>query len=209
MSLLQLSGVLQTDPHNRNLGATGSLGFFGVAPSSLLGDAFTETFTFTSGKGTNLSMGNTSYFDGDETNTPTSVTVTIGSHSVSFPGDHHGFIDFQDGATDSIYIGAAHDTGSILENADGFITNSSTVFLTAPGIFQPSGSFLLSLSGSPYFYFDPSSDTSSKSDSYDANMTRVTFVAGAPEPASWALMLVGLGAAGVALRSSRRQRATA
>ena len=200
---ITLSGVLKTYPHNPNFGASGNLRFFGVAPSSLLGDDFTETFTFTSGKGTNLSSGDSTYFDGSGADTPTAVTVTIGSHSVTFDGDHHGFIDFQDGATDSASIGAAHDTGSVLEDATSFITNSPTTFLKARGIFQPAGSYALSTSGSPYFYFDPSSDTSSKSDLYDALVDKITFTPGVPEPSDWVLMLSGFIVAGMALRRKR------
>jgi hypothetical protein len=203
--IITISGVVQKYAGNPNLGATGNLDFFGVPASSLLGDAFSESFTYTSGKGTNLSSGGVYWFDGSGTDTPTSVVVTIGAYSVAFAGDEHGFIEFEPGADDTAYIGAVHDTGAITQTADVFITNSPTQFLNEPGISQPNGTYALSSVGTPYFYFNPTFDTSSKSDLYDAVATQISFATGVPEPGAWTLILTGLAGAGAALRARRKR----
>ena len=61
------------------------------------------------------------------------------------------------------------------------------------------------------FIFDFSAPVTSATFSSSSNAFEVASLAGGavPEPATWALMLVGFGAAGATLRGSRRQRATA
>jgi PEP-CTERM motif len=65
------------------------------------------------------------------------------------------------------------------------------------------------ISGGGYFYFDDEDDgdiTQITEGDFSAGTVRIT-QAGVPEPATWALMLAGLGSLGAALRSRRGQPA--
>ena len=86
-----------------------------------------------------------------------------------------------------------------------FINTSFTGYYSVDDPFNAT----LSVNGSPAFLFGATINIASKSITGSVTYTYTPFAAQVPEPASWGLMLVGLGVVGAGLRSRRRTAAHA
>ncbi len=137
-----------------------------------------------------------------------SATTFDTAQYLSIPGGQSAILTFAPTKEVSVYVGSL----------DGY----NTLSFGGAGAETFTGSDLGAISGASdgnqtaantngRFIFDFSAPVTSATFSSSSNAFEIANVAGGavPEPASWALMLVGFGSAGAALRGSRRQRAIA
>jgi hypothetical protein len=100
------------------------------------------------------------------------------------------------------YVHFAYDTG-----ANVFLTDPNTCGFDGCGF--PSSLSAINSNGTYGFFFDPVpgaySEYSAPAYNVAIDSLTLTHVAGAPEPAAWALMLMGFGSAGALLRAQRRR----
>jgi len=166
---------------------------------NIIGDPYTATFTYDTSAGVTTLYGGPEYYNYQAV-TVASGTFTIGGHTYIVQNGYHGeefsseYIRSPDGvlmelcSVGSCYAGDYFELGTttpINPNLDAPLT------LFAGQIVGGIGNVVLSGPNGGELYGDYS-------------VTSVTITA-VPEPAAWAMMLVGLGVAGAALRGSRRR----
>ena len=104
--------------------------------------------------------------------------------------------------------------GSAITGLSGYAAADNTLYEVTPLYFSLGGLSFTSVGGAYNIYAYNGGDYLLKSSDdpvgYPQNGTLLTTaVISVPEPATWALMLIGFGTAGLGLRASRRQSATA
>ena len=130
---------------------------------------------------------------------PTTGVVDVSGFNFSFTGNT---ITYTDG-----YTGAYTSVGPTLPAFNGFVLTFSGV----PNIFgvtlDPSSQqtpTLWSSANTVYAEFNGGPQVAGATSVFD-----VSFSNGVPEPATWAMMLVGFGGLGAAMRGSRRKQSSA
>jgi hypothetical protein len=189
-------------------------GFFGPSGADLTGDAFTLVYTIDTTQGAYIN-GLPAYdelYGGSQyaLTTPVSGKLTINGQTVSVAGNYFSEAYTADPvpytyhkAMDDVVAGSL-ETETILEMSSSAALDS--VFHTLP----PTSAYFY---GTATFYkYDSSSGTTyyNTNVSLDGTGTvQVTAASDVPEPAAWAIMLLGMAGLGAALRSRRRSLATA
>jgi hypothetical protein len=147
--------------------------------------------------------GDTSSFEGVQTDSPFTITKTVGSLSS---------ISFYMGSPDGNTVGTGSPQNNLTLTIDGVL---GPIVLHGPDIWggpgvesgdgnQQVGGFLIT------YRFTPNMVHSLTFTQTGSPAFEIDNVSGAvPEPASWALMIVGFGAAGAMLRGKRRSALTA
>jgi hypothetical protein len=129
------------------------------------------------------------------------------------------YLSVQGGQSATLTFGATREVSVYLGSLDAY----NTLSFGGPGGATFTGADLGAVSGANNgdqtgpetdgrFVFDFSAPVTSATFTSTSNafeVASVASIAAVPEPASWALMLMGFGTAGAALRSSRRQRVIA
>jgi hypothetical protein len=175
--------------------------FTGVADGTLNNVAFTNAaFTITEVSNTSTEG---DFGGGEISNTSTSATFTVGASSGTLTGTLNEVVDNQNSGQGSMIFGQSNSMGFAGEGLDNSffetygLTTATSVIPGDPPSFQ-SQTYTTSL-GNLVF-------TSASSANFQAV---IPSAGGVPEPASWALMLVGFGGVGSILRSVRRRRSLA
>lgn len=184
---------------------TGSSIFSNVS----VGDSWTSTYVY------DLSLGQiitspTSYitFGGDQFGAPSpvlSATLTIGGTSRNVLSDSSAtFVWVNQPVSSQIMSGADHRTSGV-----GGITVLD--YITIDGLF-PAGidafpNFTLSALSYSDAYFENIAPDNSIIERYEAVLTSVNIASAVPEPATWAMMIIGFGFVGAALRRAQRSAA--
>jgi hypothetical protein len=173
--------------------------FLGVAAaaalSALSAHATTKDFTY-SYLGSTVATGSFSYATGD---TGVLTYSDLTAFSVTVAGVTYDLADV-DALTDYVYFG--YDTSS-----NDFVTSGDLCGYGGCGLV-----FSLSASndgGTDGFEFNNVPGYYVEYSTGNFGMIDTITITGVPEPASWALMLVGLGGLGAALRSRRKLAAAA
>jgi PEP-CTERM motif len=162
-----------------------------------------DDFTFYSGAGdtgTKLATGSFSY---DSSNSGTLSYADLESFSVTVLGQSSNlsFVDGLTSSSDYVYF--------------GYNTLSNTfVPAVVTGFAGPTGGILAATDGVSGFFFDPLATQSfanndGELEAYSTGniQTAESFsISAAPEPATWGLMIIGVGMAGGALRAARKSR---
>jgi len=167
---------------------------------NIIGDPYTATFTYDTSAGVTTLYGGPEYYNAQAL-TAGSGTFTIGGHTYIVQNGYHGeefqsdYIRSTGGVTMelcsvvSCYAGDYFELGTtapIDPNLDSSLT------LTSGQIVGGIGNVVLSGPNDGELYGD-----------YSVNSLTITAV---PEPATWAVMLVGFGGIGAAMRRSRGRR---
>lgn len=192
-------------------------GLFGVAGGSLGGVDFTATFVRQDAWALPEDIvfnGTDSGISGNGVHSPVTATLTINGHTVAIGGGSGEQLQFDNGVGESFSIEATSQTSRIQLGA--FLPEGverpidlgpdyhGLVSLTYQGVpgFQWFGDFL-------FFDPDPNGDVETRG-LFDGSTLRLSVdgtgdlpLAGVPEPAGWALMIVGAGLAGATLRRRR------
>jgi hypothetical protein len=167
-----------------------------VALAALIGvaaHATTEDFTY-SLAGSPVATGSFSYATGD---TGVLGYADLSAFSVTVGGVTY---DLADVATLTDYVYFGYDTAG-----NDFVTNPNTCgfagcgFQSSLSAINSSGTFGFFFNGAPGAYQEYSAGASGTFDTITISS------AGTPEPATWALMLMGFGGLGATLRARRMQ----
>jgi len=167
---------------------------------NIIGDPYTATFTYDTSAGTTTLYGGPEYYNA-QAMTAGSGTFTIGGHTYIVQNGYHGeefqsdYIRSPSGVTmelcsvGSCYAGDYFELGStapIDPNLDSSLT------LTAGQIVGGIGNVVLSGPNGGELYGN-----------YSVNSLTITAV---PEPATWAMAIIGFGGVGAAMRRRRGKR---
>ena len=127
---------------------------------------------------------------------------------LSVPGGGTATLTFAPSREVSVYVGSLDDYNTLSFGGLGGVTYTGSQLGAISGA---SDGNQTAANTNGRFIFDFAAPVTSATFSSSTNAFEIASVAGmaVPEPATWALMLVGFGAAGATLRGSRRQRATA
>ncbi len=198
------------------------LGLFGPAGANLLGDAYTAGYTFDTTQGTLSSSGcapasascptQTNLLTGPPGGIPVvSESLTINGRSFSFGGPIYPINSAQLQATNN---GAFLPSGIFAEVEANADLNSLRDELNIDN-----GSIPSSLTANYHYTVHPAdgattinsyfqADTGGRIDRFEfgINSVNLAVVSSAPEPASWTLMLIGVGFCGSVMRGDRRRR---
>ncbi len=130
-----------------------------------------------------------------------SDTTSDTAQYLSVPGGDTATLTFAPEKEVSVYIGSLDDYNTLSFGGPGGATFTGSALSAIAGSAHANGRFI----------FDFAAPVTSATFSSTSNAFEVASVAGGavPEPATWALMLIGFGGAGIGLRSSRRRPATA
>jgi hypothetical protein len=173
--------------------------FTGVANGSLNGTGFTgASFTVTEVSNTTTEA---PFGGGEIANTSTSATFSVGSSSGNLTGTLNEVVENQNSGQGAIIFGqvnsitgfAGEGLGNSFFETYGLTTGTSVISGTPSFISQT----YATSAGNLIF-------TSASSTSFQAV---IPGAGGVPEPASWALMVGGVGGIGAILRHTRRRRA--
>ncbi len=183
-------------------GVTGDGGFsapwgFDAFGNNIVGDPYSVKATF------DLSKGTTQHFGGEEAFTASggaSATFTVNGHTYDVTGSTAAvyvrttssieliFYDDVNANTGLVLYAPLTNTASISKSLGGSIP---TLTLAPPDVALSGENVVLPLGGGALYAVE--------------NVTTLA-VAGVPEPATWAIMLVGFGLTGGALRANQRTR---
>jgi hypothetical protein len=115
------------------------------------------------------------------------------------------YLSVQGGQSATLTFGATREVSVYLGSLDAY----NTLSFGGPGGATFTGADLGAVSGANNGDQTGPETATFTSTSNAFEVASVASIAAVPEPASWALMLMGFGTAGAALRSSRRQRVIA
>ena len=171
-----------------------STGVFGVAATSLTGDAFTAVYTYNTALGVRATVPGVSdsVTGGSYISQPSvaSATLTINGVTVSFSGAQASSADAEPG-----YV--AEYAGSTV--SDYVDNNVYAATLTAT--LDETSAFTVGTAAHPD-YFSIAAGGQTASGAFNTDTIQID---AAPEPATWAMMLVGVGLTGARLRRVRRR----
>jgi len=179
--------------NDRVLDGVDVLGLFGAPNKDLTGDLIDVVFTLDTSVGKRTTgPGPTDSVIGAAPSSPVTATVTINGATILVGGGIGGAANTIGG--EAIGFTAIQDTLTEVNVIDA--TPLAPASLDDP--FTPQG-----LSFGTFSFGTPSSDPGA-----NPPVDLVNFQS-APEPATWGLMLMGVGMAGVAMRAARRRRTAA
>jgi PEP-CTERM motif len=170
---------------------------------NIIGDPYTATFTYDTSAGTTTLIGSpaSGEYDNAQAVTAGFGTFTIGDHTYTVQNGYHGeeFQSTYDRSTGGILmelcsIGSCY-AGDYFELGTTMLIDPSlnaSLTLTTDQIVGGIGNVVLSGPNGGELYGDYSVDS-------------VT-IAAVPEPATWAMMIIGFGGAGAAMRRLRAKR---
>jgi len=192
--------------------ASGALKLFGVSAFSLLGKPMTEVYTFDLAKGTVSGMDGNLSITGEGADSPGSVVVTIGGHVLSIDGTRLSYLGYT-AASSPLYDtidGVAETDNGVLFDYAGIEVEDKVQQILANGDLVQNGSYTLTAADNADMYVVGEADcglSTCKMDQLGGQIDSITFATGAPEPAAWAIMLLGFAGLGAVLRRGRRQGA--
>ncbi|WP_298674191.1 PEPxxWA-CTERM sorting domain-containing protein [uncultured Sphingomonas sp.] len=174
----------------------GAIALAALATFATSADAATKVFTYSSG-GTDVATGSFSYANG-ATGVLGYGDLTAFSVSIANTGNTYTLADIA-GLTN--YVHFAYDTATNV-----FVADLNSCGFAGCG--YHSSLSALNGNGSFGFFFNPApgsgSDYRNGIHSFDFDTLSIK-AGGVPEPASWALMILGFGAVGGMLRSAKRR----
>jgi hypothetical protein len=183
---------------------TDGTGVFG-APGDLSGN-YTLVYYVTLANGQTSNGGtDASIFGGtwDGLSDPITAVLTIGAQSYTFAGPYDGEADFWangiggfDGVED--YASGGNASTYVDDGITGFTAFVSPSFWNSPF------SYSAQTGDSATMPFSIAENNESASGNLTAQTVSLGPVAAVPEPATWAMMLLGFGAIGLAVRRRRR-----
>jgi hypothetical protein len=119
---------------------------------------------------------------------------------------------FEDHFASSVAMGSGIYGAGTLAGLLGFTSNSGVAAEIGDvgfGIFLPRGYTMGDVYSTDVFYLGYDDFGGGPDDNHDDFVVRVTVTPAVPEPGTWAMMLLGFGAMGVAVRRSRKSKAIA
>ena len=138
-----------------------------------------------------------------------STTTFDTAQYLSVPGGQSATLTFAPMKEVSVYIGSLDGYNTLSFGGAGAATFTGADLAAFSGeddgnqtAAETNGRFIIDFSA-------PVTSATFSSESNAFEVASVAGIAAVPEPASWALMIIGFGAAGATLRGSRRQHATA
>lgn len=193
------------------------LGLFGAAGGNLAGLSFMAIYrTDTAAAGafstTSADVSYTSGGTADGFTSPTSAILTINGNSVAIAGLNFGQMYRTDNlfGRDQIYSRAIDDDANFLTTLQNSIYSDIHDFI-APADYQLPIDYTIQAGDTAYGFFEKYDHTTSASTYLLFSNVRVIQEGpridtggGVPEPASWALLIIGFAGTGVMVRHARR-----
>jgi hypothetical protein len=187
-------------------------GLFGKAGADLTGDAYVATFTVNTANGVYMDIpayedvidGGAYYGD----SSPVTATLEINNSTQSLAGLYSSY------AEDSPYYDLT-SAGVLDESVSGSLVSEDLLYVTANGAYNNSILDSLTLSntfnnGEALFgIYDTDTNQYVEETFLELNNFGTAQISGVPEPATWAMMLVGVGAVGAVLRRRQKRGAVA
>lgn len=193
-------------------------GLFGAANTDLTGDTYVAKYTYDVSQGDLFipTPGETVFYFGALAGNSyvVSASLKIDGVTQSIAGNNSGAVvsypaDF------GVGLGLVEDSVGYFNYLGGSLYNYINIQNDAFGAVQafPTSAVPLTSTnnqyGAQFYVFDTSTGLSTTFATVDFTGPGTVQISGAPEPATWAMMLLGVGAVGAGLRMGRRSREAA